>query len=282
MLIAQLTDIHLGFDLDDPDELNAQRFEQVLGHIERRRIAPDLLVVSGDLAEHGDSASYLRVVERLAKLPCPVHYAFGNHDIRADFRAIVDDAPSVDGFLQYAVELGDLRLLVLDTLEEGRHGGAFCEIRADWLRTELARAPDVPTVIVMHHPPFDTGIEWLTTAPDEPWVDAFRGAIDGAGQIRSVLCGHVHRPIVSSHRGVPMMVSPSIAPAVHLTLAPMDPGEPDGRPLVTTEPPGYALHLWQQGNLVSHFASAIDYPALAKFDQRMQGLVRHLRDERAH
>lgn len=281
MLIAQLTDIHLGFDLDDPDELNAQRFEQVLAHIERRRVKPDLLVVSGDLTEHGDSASYLRVVERLAKLPCPVHYAFGNHDIRADFRAVVDDAPSIDGFLQYAVEVGDLRMLVLDTLEEGRHGGAFCETRADWLRAELRRAPDAPTLIVMHHPPFDTGIEWLTTLPDEPWVGQFRDAIAGAHQIRAVVSGHVHRPIVTSANGVSMMVAPSIAPAVHLTLAPMDPGEPDDRPLVTAEPPGYALHLWRGGHLVSHFTAAIDYPALAKFDARMQGLVAHLRDERA-
>ena len=281
MLIAQLTDIHLGFDLDDPDELNAQRFEQVLTHIARRRIAPDLVVVSGDLTEHGDSASYRRVVDRLAQLPCPVHYAFGNHDIRANFRAVAA-APSVDGFLQYAVDLGELRLLVLDTLEEGRHGGAFCEPRAAWLRTELARAPDTPTVIVMHHPPFDTGIQWLTTAPDEPWAMLFHETIAGARQVRSVLCGHVHRPIVTSRGGAAMMVAPSIAPAVHLTLAPMDPGEPDDRPLVIAEPPGYALHLWRSGGLVSHFASAIDYPALAKFDERMQGLVAHLRDERAH
>lgn len=282
MLIAQLTDLHLGFDPSDPDELNTQRFEQALAHLSRRRVAPDLLIVSGDLTEHGDEASYRRVAERLARLPCPVHYAFGNHDIRAAFRAVISGTPDVDGFLQYALDLNGLRLLVLDTLEEGRHGGAFCETRAAWLKAELAAHPDTPSVIVMHHPPFDTGIEWLTTDPDEPWVTAFRGAIAGAPQLRAVLCGHVHRPIVTGEAGVPMLVCPSVAPAVNLTLAPMDPASPDGRPLVTMEPPGYALHLWQRGRLVSHVVSAVDYPALAKFDTRMQGLVRHLHDERAH
>lgn len=282
MLIAQLTDIHLGFDPTDPDELNAQRFEQALGHLERRRVAPDLLVVSGDLTEHGDVASYRRVVERLRRFPAPVHYALGNHDIRDAFRVVVPDAPSVGGYLQYALALGDLRLLVLDTLEEGRHGGAFCEVRAKWLHAELAAHPDTPAVIVMHHPPFDTGIEWLTTDPDEPWVAAFHAAIAGAPQVRAVLSGHIHRAIIGSEGGIPMLVCPSVAPAVHLTLAPMDPGAPDGRPLVTVEPPGYALHLWRDGRLVSHMASAVDYPALAKFDTRMQGLVRHLKDERAH
>lgn len=282
MLIAQLTDIHLGFDRDDPDDLNAQRFEQALRHLERRRVAPDLVIVSGDLTEHGDEASYARVVERLGRLPCPVHFALGNHDLRSAFRAVVPAAPSVDGFLQYAIDAGDLRVLVLDTLEEGRHGGGFDPVRADWLRRELARHVDTPAVIVMHHPPFDTGIEWLTTAPDEPWAVAFRGAIADAPQLRAVLCGHVHRPIVTAQVGVPMLVCPSVAPAVNLTLAPMDPRQPDGRPMVTVEPPGYALHLWRGGRLVSHVAAAVDYPVLANFDTRMQGLVQHLRDERGH
>ena len=44
---------------------------------------------------------------------------------------------------------------------------------------------------------------------------------------------------------------------------------------------GHALHLWRGGHPVSHFAGAVDDPALAKFDARMQGLVAHLRDERA-
>lgn len=282
MLIAQLTDIHLGFDPDDPDELNTRRFEQALAHLARRRMPPDLLIVSGDMTERGDTASYARVVDRLRRLPCPVHFAFGNHDIRAAFRAVAPAAPDVDGYLQYAIELGELRLLVLDTLEEGRHGGGFDAPRAAWLTAELARAPDTPTVIVMHHPPFDTGIQWLTTAPDEPWVATFRQAIAGAGQLRGIWCGHVHRPIVSAEGGVPMVVAPSIAPAVHLALAPLDPHEPDDRPMVTTEPPGYALHLWRRGRLVSHFVDAVDYPALAKFDTRMQGLVQHLSDERTH
>ena len=78
----------------------------------------------------------------------------GNHDVRETFRQVFPEVPTHDGFVQYVVDQGPLRLMMLDTLEEGRHGGGFCETRAAWLRRRLAEEPARATVIVfMHHPP---------------------------------------------------------------------------------------------------------------------------------
>src|SRR3546814_7660429 len=41
----------------------------------------------------------------------------------------------------------------LDTFEQGRHGGAFCERRAAWLAAQLSAHRTTPTLIFMHHPP---------------------------------------------------------------------------------------------------------------------------------
>ena len=134
MLIAQITDIHLGFDQGNPDELNRKRLDCVLRTLSEMVPPPDLLLATGDLADTGDdSLSYARLREAVAGLPFPVHYALGNHDGRDSFRSNFPEAPMPDGFHQYAIEAGDLRILVLDTLEEGRHGGAWCETRAAWL-----------------------------------------------------------------------------------------------------------------------------------------------------
>jgi Icc protein len=59
--------------------------------------------------------------------------------------------------LQYAVDLGPVRLVVLDTVvpQEGR--GRLCKHRLRWLDERLAENPQ-PTLIAMHHPPFATGI----------------------------------------------------------------------------------------------------------------------------
>lgn len=280
MLIAQITDMHLGFDPDNPAEFNRKRLDRVihlLAHMDRR---PDLVLATGDLVDRGDVASYRRLREALEALPVPAWPCLGNHDDRAHFRAVFPEIPVADGFVQYAIDAGPLRLLVLDTLEEGRHGGAFCETRARWLADRVAEAPDRPTMIVLHHPPIDTGIAWMTTDPEEAWIGRLDAALAGHRNIVAMVGGHIHRPMVAGWRGRPMIVCPSTAPQVALTLAPMDPALPDDRPMIVAGAPGFALHQWTGETLVTHFDAAEDHAVLARFDERMQPLVTALIGER--
>lgn len=280
MLIAQVTDMHLGFDPGNPAELNRKRFDHVLRQLIEGPNRPDLLLVTGDLTEHGDVDSYRRLANALGVCPFPVYPCLGNHDDRDNFARHFPQVPIASDFVQYCVELENLRMIVLDTLEPGRHGGGFCEARAAWLKARLAEQPDVPTVIVMHHPPFDAGIEWMATDPGEPWVDRFANTIAGQPQIQAVLCGHLHRAIVARWRGVSVTVCPSTAPQLALDLRPIDPDRPDNRTMVIADAPGYALHRWSNHGLVTLFDTAEDHVMLAKFDGGMQPLVRSLIDER--
>lgn len=130
MLIAQITDIHLGLEPDNPSEFNRRRLDRVLDMLIDGSNRPDLLLATGDLVDRGDEASYRRLAEALSACPFPVHYCMGNHDDRANFRAAFPSVPSVDGFIHYAVPLAGRRLIIVDTLDPGRHGGAFYEKRA--------------------------------------------------------------------------------------------------------------------------------------------------------
>ncbi|MFD1612149.1 phosphodiesterase [Sphingomonas tabacisoli] len=280
MLIAQITDIHLGFDPDNPAEFNRKRLDQVLKLLTGMKPMPNLLLATGDLVDRGDGESYRRLKNALSICPFPVWPCLGNHDLRDQFLDHFPEIPTVDGFVQYEIDAGPVRFLVLDTLEEGRHGGAFCETRARWLRTRLAEQPDRDTMIVMHHPPVDTGIEWMTTDPEEPWVTRFAEAIEGHRQIRSIICGHLHRAISVGWRGTNIAICPSTAPQVALELAPIDPDVPDNRPMIVADPPAFALHKWNGRELVSHFDTADEHTMLAKFDSKMQPLVRALMGER--
>jgi Icc protein len=191
MLIAQISDVHLGFDPDDPNELNLQRFDQLLAHFARLDTRPDAVLVTGDLTDRGDAGSYARLAERLGHLRMPVHLAIGNHDLRAGFRAAFPATPTAYGFVQYAINSGPLRILVLDTHEEGRHGGGFCGVRAAWLGERLAEAPDRPTLIALHHPPIETGL-WMTTDDRAPWLARLAGAIAGHRNVVALVGGHIH------------------------------------------------------------------------------------------
>ncbi len=280
MLIAQITDIHLGFDPGNPAEFNRKRLDQVLRHIAEGPNKPDVLLATGDLVDLGDTDSYRRLRNSLSMCEFPVHMCLGNHDDRANFIAQFPEVPVAGGFVQYALEQGGIRFLILDTLETGRHGGGFCETRAAWLRARLEEDQETPTILVLHHPPIEVGIDWMNTHPQETWVANLSAAMAGAPNIKGMLCGHVHRNIVAAWHGTAIAVCASTAPQVTLDLRPIDVEMPDNRPMIIADAPAYAMHYWNGRELVTHFQTADEHVMLAKLDASMMPLVRQLRDER--
>src|SRR3546814_18052035 len=98
----------------------------------------------------------------------------GNHDDRAHFAAHFPHIPQNDGFVHYVIAQDGRRIIMLDTLEPGRHGGAFCERRAQWLDARLNEDDVTPTLIVMHHPPAEVGIDWMNNHPEDTRSDERR------------------------------------------------------------------------------------------------------------
>ena len=280
MLLAQITDIHLGFEPDNPAEFNRKRLDQIVAHLSSGVNRPDLLLATGDLVDRGDVASYRRLKNALSLAPCPVPFAMGNHDARDAFLEVFPDTPVDDGFVQYVVDFPERRLIVIDTLEEGRHGGAFCERRATWLGARLGETRETPTVIVMHHPPVEVGIDWMNTHPDEPWVKRFADTIAGHDQVQALLCGHLHRAISAPWNGVTVSICSSSAPQVSLDLRPIDPERTDNRPMIIADAPAYALHRWTEHGFVSLFDTVGEQVMLAKYDAGLQPLVQSLMAER--
>lgn len=281
MLIAQITDIHLGFAPDTPDEENRQRLDAVLAVLAEGVNRPDLLIASGDLVDRGDADSYRRFAGAIRACPFPVYPCLGNHDQRDTFAEVFPHVAMDDGFAHYCIALEGLRIIVLDTLEPGRQGGGFCAARAAWLAARLSEQRSTPTIIVMHHPPFDAGIDWISTHEGEPWVRRFASTIAGHTQIAAIWCGHLHRPLVSRWHEVQVIVCPATAAQLALDLRPIDPEQPDGRAMVTDDPPGYALHRWQAGALVTYFDVVRPRATYAKFDSALQPLVLQIATERA-
>ena len=277
VLIAQITDIHVGFAPDDrPEELNLTRFRATLQRLIDGPNRPDLLVLSGDITDHGDADSFAKTAALLADCPFPILPMVGNHDSRAGLLgAFGQVVPAGGGFLHYVVDapLG-LRIICLDTLEDGRHGGAFCDARAAWLAAQLADAPDTPTLIFMHHPPVVAGIDWMDPAPDEPWMLRLRDVLTGQSQVQAIHCGHLHRQITTRFAGIPLGVTPSVAPLVAMDLTPIDKDAPDDRELIT------ALHRWDGQSLVSHYERVGDWQVLARFHAGLQPMIEGMFAER--
>lgn len=280
MLIAQITDIHIGFDSGNPDEYNQQRLDLVMQRLAGGPNTPDLLLATGDLTDQGDEQSYERLRDVFAAYPWPVLPCVGNHDVRSAFVAVFPGFADRSGFIQYDRLFADFRLIVIDTLEEGRHGGAFCEVRAGWLKSRLAEQQHLPTYIVMHHPPFDSGLDWMTTVPTEPWVQRFTDAIADAPQLQGLISGHLHRSMTAQWNGLTAVVCSSTAPQVAFDLRPIEASHPDGRAMIVAEDPAYAIHHWNGAQLVSHFDRVAEQEVLAWYNSQMHDLVEHLISER--
>lgn len=269
LTIAQITDLHIT-DARSGENMhrNDVRLRQVLASVHALSPRPAALILSGDLVDKGAPEEYRRLRELLADCELPIYMAVGNHDSRQPLldafegpRARRDE----DGFVQYAVDLGGLRLVVADTLEEGRSGGAFCERRAAWLGRTLDAEPVAPTVLVLHHPPVVSGIQWMDPQPREDWIERLATVLEGRSQVQAVVCGHLHRAFHRRFAGQMVSVAPASSIQLTLDLTPIDPERPDGRELLNEEPPGFMLHVWDGEGLASHVCVAGDYPAAVNY-----------------
>ena len=276
MLIAQITDLHLKAQ-DKGRCQNISRLRAVLSDLKARRKKPDLILVTGDLSEGGQAASYEALKAELSSVDIPFYLAMGNHDHPEALAACFPQAKFQDGFLQDCVEGYPLRLIILDTTDSERHGGAFCERRADWLGRELSQQPQRPTLIAMHHPPTDIGITWMTTPNEAPWAKRFESVIHRHNNIVHIICGHTHRPIFKSFAGTTLSVAGAVAPQLRLDLSDIDPETADGRVLIEDSPPSYALHHWENGELTTHHVQPALRP-LIRYDEAHAHIIKQTLD----
>lgn len=263
LTIAQITDLHVTSGHDPVSALrNELRLRQVMRTIHDLRPRPVAIIASGDLVDHGEPAEYAALKAILSDSEIPIYYAVGNHDRRDTFLEAFGGpfAPTdSNGFVQYAVDFDGLRMIVCDTLKEGLNGSGFDAPRAHWLAETLAADTETPTVVVMHHPPILSGIRWIDPDPEARWIGQLAEVIRGHDQIRTVLCGHVHRAFHGVLAGHLVATSPATSIQLTLDLSPIDMEHPDGREILVAEPPGYLLVVADQGQVTTHSCVAGEF-----------------------
>lgn len=259
-LLAQISDLHiqpLGKLIADRID-TAAYLERCVARLNALVPRPDAVIVTGDLVDQGTVEEYERLRALLAPLEMPVYLLMGNHDERGAFRSVFGDARYRSGgaFVQYAVDVGGLRVIALDTNEPRTSGGTLCAARRAWLAAELDAARDRDVILAMHHPPFATGIHFMDAARLDPGdTAAFAALVAQHPNVHRVICGHLHRPVQVRFAGTIASAVPSCAHQVALAL---DPRAPIALAL---EPPAFALHLWTPAGLIAHQAYVESYGA---------------------
>ena len=267
LTIAQITDLHITNGSQPVEQArNAARLRTALEHILQLKPAPAAILVTGDLVDLGQPDEYASLKEILAVTDIPMYFGVGNHDSREVFREAFPDTPvDENGFIQYTVMVGDLRVVMCDTLEGKEHGG-FCEKRAAWLARTLDEMPDTPTVLALHHPPVPSGIVWMDEPPDAPWLKRLAAVLKGRSQIQGLICGHMHRAYNGLFAGQVVSVSSATSIQLALDLRPIDLRVPDHRELLTERAPGYTLLVWNNQSLSMHSCPAGKFPIAVTYE----------------
>jgi 3',5'-cyclic AMP phosphodiesterase CpdA len=149
--------------------------------------------------------------------------------------------------------------VALDTVVPRAGHGSLCAHRLAWLDDTLAAAPEVPTMVAMHHPPFATGIAHMDAIGLREGADGLAAVLRRHPQVERVICGHLHRPIVRRFGGTLAMTVPSTAHQIVLDL------RAGGPAAWRMEPPGFAVHTLSDGALVSHGVTVGDHGPVGRY-----------------
>jgi 3',5'-cyclic AMP phosphodiesterase CpdA len=209
---------------------------------------PDLVVISGDLVDHGTVEEYAHLKALLAPLRIPIVSVPGNHDAREPMRrAFPLDYARGEGALDQAIALGDLDIYLLDSSVAGQPHGALEETTLAWLDAELGQSEDRPALIALHHPPFLAGI-WHMDCQNLRNANELAEIVRQHPRVRLIVSGHIHRATLTRFAGVPTTICPAPCHVVALDL------DRSLFPAFVLEPPALHLHVVLPGSyeIVTH------------------------------
>ncbi|MEV0407688.1 metallophosphoesterase [Actinoallomurus sp. NPDC050550] len=115
--------------------------------------------------------------------------------------------------MHYAVEHPAFTVISLNSAVPGLAGGHLGASQLEWLDGVLARRPDTPAVVCLHHPPIAVGIPFL----DGMRLDDGEELADVVARNRNVarvLAGHVHRPITATFEQLSILVDQLSSPSL--------------------------------------------------------------------
>ena len=198
----------------------SEAFDAVLDDLAHRG-ALDMVVVTGDIADHGRPEQYEIAAAAFRRVPAPVHVCPGNHDfdqpLRSHFEAAEVHLPRVTNHGPWTFVYvdsnaggmigGDDGALIDPPGEVRLHGnGCLGDFEADWLRSVVADHDGDHVFVWIHHPPHSD----VPLAADQAYADEWTALIGDLADVRGFGAGHTHVPSAYRFGDLPVFVAPSL------------------------------------------------------------------------
>lgn len=201
MRLIQISDCHLCTNPEARSRIGYPLRQLRAVVAQARRLRPDIVLVSGDISHDESPAAYRHAFEVFAEFECPWFWMTGNHDHPAFMEELHPFHDELD--------LGEWRLLLLDSRVPGQAGGELGQAALQDLAMRLEE-DDRPTLLAMHHPPLEIGSAWMD-ALGLADREALWQTLAAYGQVRAVLCGHIHQAFAKRHGDIAVYGCPATA-----------------------------------------------------------------------
>ena len=204
--LVQLTDTHLSANEDD--SLAGVNTTETLCHVIaalQRNENPDLVVITGDLAETPDQQTYKKLALLSQGIDAPVFCLAGNHDDPAMMQELLNTGNvSTANFLS----VGRWSIVLLNSHEAGEHAGYLSAAELSALDTALQRSRDRYVLICLHHPPVNIQSLWMDSMGLKNNNAMFQ-IVDRYRNVKGIIWGHIHQEFSRRRNGALLLGSPS-------------------------------------------------------------------------
>ena len=205
--LVQITDLHL---LVDPQGLllgvnTDDTAHDIFKFAQSNDWPPDLVLLTGDLAQEPVPETYQRLNELLRSLKIPCVCLPGNHDDPST----MSEQLRADNVRHLTRILTDYwQIICLNTSLPEKEGGHVSEESLSQLETLLDEQPDRFALVGIHHPPVAVGCNWLDTMIVDNG-DKLLELARSRPQSRAIICGHIHQALHLRDRGLEIFGTPS-------------------------------------------------------------------------
>jgi Icc protein len=241
ILLAQISDLHL-----DGSERATERATRVMDHLRALPRPVDAVLVTGDIADHGDPAEYEEAA-RILTAPFPVLTCPGNHDVRTAYRKALLGEASAEGPINRVHHVAGTAILMCDSTIPGRDEGRLAPETLRWIAATLDELPpNTPALIAFHQPPV-TLHHPLPDAHRLEHPEELAALLTAYPQVTAVITGHAHTAAATTFANRPLIVGPAVTWTLRL---PWEGESPADR----TQPPALAYHILDETHrLTTHY-----------------------------
>lgn len=249
LTIGHLSDTHVGGHDRAIDRLRA-----VLDHLGAMSPQVDVLLLTGDITDHGTEQEYVVARAELGRWPGPAPLLMcpGNHDVREPYARVLRGWPeAADPELRCdeVHDVGQARFVMLDSLVSAVGGVRIDHghLAASSLAVlEDALAAGRPTYVCLHHPPAELHLQLMDPIRLDNAAELAE-VIRRHDNVVAILVGHAHTMAATTFAGVPLLVGGGVASTVTV--------DAEDLPPITTELPAtFAMHLvGDDGRPVTHW-----------------------------